>query len=125
MTDIDDLPEKCLHGNCFQLAYKFFDQNFTKGNYRLVHGMVSGQAELSNYRYIHAWIEDLDTDQVIDLTQSDAFQILPKDIYYLLGNIDSKELHTYDMLDVYHEVQLNPTYGPWDQVFIDKPYYKL
>lgn len=125
MTDINNLPERCLNGKCFQLAYQFIDHNFTKGNYRLVHGMVQGQAELASYRYVHAWVEDLDTNKVIDLTQSKAFQVLPKDIYYMLGHIELDELHIYDILDVYHHVQSNPTYGPWDQVFIDKPYYKL
>lgn len=120
-NDISD----CSHGNCFEVAYHFFDDNYSRGNFVLVHGYVSGQGKLSGLKYVHAWVEDTDHNLVYDLTQSNAFQILPKDIYYLLGNIDSEELRTYDILDVCHEVQLNPTYGPWDQVFIDKPYYKL
>lgn len=112
MSDINNLPEECLHGNCFQLAYQFMDHEFHEGNLRLVHGMVNGQGELKGWRYIHAWVEDLDSDMVIDLTQSKAFQVLPRDIYYKLGHINKNELKSYDIAGIYQEILTNSTYGP-------------
>lgn len=119
----NDLSE-CSHGNCFEVAYHFFDDNYSQGNFVLVHGYVSGQGKLSGFKYVHAWVEDTDHNLVYDLTQKDSYRILPMDFYYRIGKINTSDIIKYNHQQVLSEIQKNPVYGPWSDKF-NEPYYKV
>jgi len=91
-------------GHCYNDAYTFLLNNPT---YILVHGIVSGQAELKGLRFGHAWIE-FD----VSVYDPNTCKYYPRNIYYALGEI----YHTvkYTIKEANLQALLSNHTGPWD-----------
>lgn len=111
-VDLDDIPEENKHGNCYVVAMNTFIEK--PYQYKLVHGIVTGQGAIEGIQYGHAWVEDGDT--VIDNTVG---RKIPKDVYYAIGNIDY--VHRYNLSEVAKMVDKYETYGPWDKKILQYP----
>ena len=108
-------------GDCFDSSFEFMVENsiFNKiENLKLVHGVVSGQGDLSGYRYTHAWCED--DDYVYDNSNGRNLKI-PKMLYYAIGNINPKQGKYYNTEQFRRMVSHHKTKGPWE---IENKYYK-
>ena len=104
-------------GDCFRTAYRTFMELNYDGNYRLVHAMIDGQGPVKGLRFVHAWVEDLDNQVVIDNTLPEDRRILPIRFYYHIAHVDLKELEGYSMDQVLDYSIKDQTYGPWNDKF--------
>jgi hypothetical protein len=99
-------------GDCFTAAVNYMIENgHGNKNLRVVHGMVAGQGSLHGWEFTHAWCED--GDKVIDNSNGNDMTI-PKQLYYLIGNIKSKDCKYYDMDDVFEQIDKYGVTGPWE-----------
>lgn len=107
-------------GNCYQAAGdfaigKFFAPNIDFiGEPYIVHAEVRGQGQLEGIRYGHAWVED--DENVYDHSNGREIK-LPKEIYYLLGDIktdDPKKYRKYTFAEARKKMLDTGTYGCWD-----------
>ena len=107
-------------GNCYQAAADFAIGKFFAphidfiGEPYIVHAEVKGQGKLEGIRYGHAWVED--DENVYD--HSNGIEIkLPKQIYYLLGDIktdDPKKYRKYTFAEARKKMLDTGIYGSWD-----------
>ena len=115
-VNLDDIPDANKGGNCYQVAFDcLMDLGSNDDNVRLVHGVVTGQGAIEGIEYCHAWVED--GDEVIDGTMPPKYRILPKDIYYALGNVGITK--KYSRKQALAKALFTGHYGPWDKVFDD------
>lgn len=99
------------NGDCYEAAGRYMTDHMSK-SLVLVHGEVEGQGPLKGVRFGHAWIED--GDNVIEVANGNHL-VLPKLIYYSLGNIDwIKNYHKYDMKQFTSNLVKYGTWGPWN-----------
>ena len=104
-------------GRCFELTwdafFSFHDKTYKDG--LLVHGMVSGQGPLDGIRYAHAWIEM--GDLVYDVSRvgidRDEALIIPKVLYYAIGNIIDEQVVRYTRDEARKLSLEHETSGPW------------
>ena len=84
-------------GNCYEAAGRFLMNNCTGQSnceYTLVHAEVIGQGQLNGVPYGHAWVED-SQGRVHDYSNGRNL-IMPKEVYYLLGNVENRVVWTDD-----------------------------
>lgn len=107
-------------GNCYQAAGDFAIGKFFAphidfiGEPYIVHAEVKGQGQLEGIRYGHAWVED--DENVYDHSNGREIK-LPKQIYYLLGDIktdDPKKYRKYTFAEARKKMLDTGTYGCWD-----------
>lgn len=107
-------------GNCYQAAGDFAIGKFFApqidfiGEPYIVHAEVRGQGQLEGIRYGHAWVED--DENVYDHSNGREIR-LPKQIYYLLGDIktdDPKKYRKYTFAEARKKMLDTGTYGCWD-----------
>ncbi|MFY8161273.1 MAG: hypothetical protein ACOVNU_08070 [Candidatus Kapaibacteriota bacterium] len=80
----------------------------------LVHAEVKGQGKIEGLRYAHAWIED--DKNVYDFSNGREI-ILPKFIYYIIGDINThnpKKYMRYTFSEARNKMLETGTYGTWD-----------
>ena len=109
-------------GTCFVDAYEFLSKNINP-KYKLVHGLVIGQGPIEGVVYNHAWIEEGDT--VIDTSlkaQGRSTYKFPKEIYYAIGQINSKTIFRYSHKEMVKNILETENYGPWEKVLIKNKY---
>ncbi len=99
-------------GNCFDSSYDYIISNGRDNpDLVLVHGFVSGQGKLKGLRYAHGWCED--DDVVIDVSNGRDIH-LPKELYYIIGEIDPNECKYYSYKEVLEISHKHEHKGPWD-----------
>jgi len=108
-------------GDCYYMAGQFaMDNVFTPkkieyiGTPYLVHAEVRGQGKIEGIRYGHAWIED--DVNVYDFSNNREI-IIPKVVYYALGNIETsnpKKYVRYTFPEARQKMLKTGTYGCWD-----------
>lgn len=107
-------------GDCYVVALEFTMGFLSpyKGKYvgtpYIVHGEVQGQGQISNIRYGHAWVED--DANVYDFSNNRQM-IVPKMIYYMIGNInpdDPKKYRKYTFTEARRKSIETGIYGPWE-----------
>ena len=104
-------------GDCFSAAVNLLlVRNFPKDQGDLlVHALVHGRGSASGHRFPHAWVE---TKEGVAMDHSEGKNIdMPKEIYYVLGNINPEEkgaYETYTLAQVRKKVTQYKHYGPWD-----------
>jgi len=107
-------------GNCYQAAADFAIGKFFAphidfiGEPYIVHAEVKGQGKLEGIRYGHAWVED--DENVYDHSNGREIK-LPKQIYYLLGDIktdDPKKYRKYTFAEARKKMLDTGIYGSWD-----------
>jgi hypothetical protein len=101
-------------GDCFDAAFDFMQDNIISGNIpnlKLVHGFVSGQGELSGYRFTHAWCED--DENVYDYSNGKTVKIM-KMLYYGIGNINEYQGKYYNADEFRKMVSIHKNKGPWE-----------
>jgi len=107
-------------GNCYQAAADFAIGKFFAphidfiGKPYIVHAEVKGQGKLEGIRYGHAWVED--DENVYDHSNGREIK-LPKQIYYLLGDIktdDPKKYRKYTFAEARKKMLDTGIYGSWD-----------
>lgn len=104
-------------GDCFRISYRTFNKLWTNGNYRLVQGMINGQGPVEGLRFVHAWVEDLDKNLVIDNTLPEDKRSMPRGVYYYIAKVNPDELSRYDSRQVYEMASEFKTYGPWEDKY--------
>ena len=105
-------------GDCYYVAGKiamgdFKDIDFIGTPY-VVHAEVEGQGKISGIRYGHAWVED--DENVYDYSNGNEF-VLPKIIYYSIGNIKTnnpKKYRRYTFDQARLKMLETRNYGCWD-----------
>jgi hypothetical protein len=108
-------------GDCYRAAAdfcmgKWFAPNQIEfvGIPYLVHAEVKGQGMIEGIRYGHAWIED--DVNVYDFSNNREV-ILPKEIYYILGDVnttDPKKYQKYTFEEARAKMLETKHYGSWD-----------
>lgn len=105
-------------GDCYYVAGKiamgdFKDIDFIGTPY-VVHAEVEGQGKISGIKYGHAWVED--DENVYDYSNGNEF-VLPKIIYYSIGNIKTnnpKKYRRYTFDQARLKMLETRNYGCWD-----------
>lgn len=107
-------------GDCYEAAALYILDHRNDASLRLVHAEVAGQGPLEGLTLGHGWVEDTETDTVIDNSNGRNIR-MPRMLYYAVGKIDEiNNIHQYtfeEMRDrVLGEVDCRNkgTYGPWD-----------
>jgi hypothetical protein len=107
-------------GDCFVVAYrlitepassdiiKFLSQSYTP---RLAHGWPIGRGKIAGYRFPHAWAEY--GPVVVDFS-NDLNVVLPREVYYQLGNLTYDEVIHYNAEEAKLAALTSGTYGPWE-----------
>jgi len=98
-------------GDCYQAAGRLIMNFIGDENHILVHGMVNGQGMLESKRYGHAWVEY--KNKVLDHSNGRKLEI-PKDAYYAIGRINSKECKYYDPGKAAGWMLKEKHWGPWE-----------
>ena len=100
--------------DCYQAAGRFLMDKWAGGcehEFTLVHGIVTGQGEIAGVRYGHAWVED-EKELVYDYS-NDREIILPKMLYYAIGQVSNTVHYTID--EVRGLVVETGIWGAWDE----------
>jgi ADP-Ribosyltransferase in polyvalent proteins/Family of unknown function (DUF5824) len=100
-------------GNRFK--HLFGDNNITYiGTPYLVHAEVRGQGKVANIRFGHAWVED--DENIYDYSNGNQF-VMPKEIYYAIGDIDNQnplKYQKYTFEEARRKMVTTRHYGEWD-----------
>ncbi len=122
ITDLplfEAIPKANKNGDCYEVAYKYFNSKASNKKLRLVHGLVRGQGALEGIIYNHAWVED--GNKIIDMTLDKKVQkSLPKVLYYAIGQI--KVTYEYTYSEHIEKVNEYGTYGPWEKKLLSNKY---
>lgn len=107
---------KKAKGDCYYSAAQFVmnDNKTYIGTPYLVHAEVRGQGKIANIRYGHAWIED--DENIYDYSNGNKF-VMPKEIYYAIGDIDNKnplKYQKYTFQEAIRKMVMIEHYGEWD-----------
>lgn len=104
------LYESSNLGDCFESNAKYA---LDHPDVLLCHGIPTGQegSEIEGVRFSHAWTEK--GNEVTDVSNGRHIT-LPKQIYYLLGKINPKEVVKYDYQKLIRKLDKNSHWGPWD-----------
>lgn len=117
-------------GDCFQISANLlidyeYSPEWAKEKYKLppfafigkpvlVHGEVSGKGKLSGIRFSHAWVED---DHFVYDFSLGKKAILPKELYYRLGEVDKhspNKYRRYNAEEAQQRMEDTGIYGHWD-----------
>ena len=79
----------------------------------VVHAQVMGQGEIENLKYGHAWVED---DIFVYDFSNGRELILPKELYYTLGNIvkEKPKYFKYTFNEAVNKMLETGHYGSWE-----------
>lgn len=120
-------------GNCFSSAVDRMMgvSDADAERYRLVHGVVAGQAQLEGKRFDHAWVERRDDDDraigieglppemaenlrwtVLDNSNGNDIE-MPRIVYYGIGNITEGDVVRYTRDEMMLQLAQTRNYGPW------------
>ncbi|KKN93778.1 hypothetical protein LCGC14_0196110 [marine sediment metagenome] len=110
-------------GNCFQNGFRYLLSSEGNEKMFLVHGMVSGQKELTEVRYHHCWIEYCEKVQgynlwmVLDPSQDMKNPyIIPRDYYYKVAEVIETNLKRYGRIDALILSVKQLHYGNWEEL---------
>lgn len=97
-------------GDCYKVAgLACFDHGLRKDDsFRVVHGDVDGQGDLSGVRFGHAWIEV--GDVVFDASNGKA-TVMRSEQYYEIGGIQTPTKYTRE--EAIGNMSRTKTFGPW------------
>lgn len=96
-------------GDCFVVTGEAFLglKEEERARVRLVHGRP--RLTVSPFiKYGHAWLEDG------DLVYDPSGRVIPRDLYYAVGEIDPAECVRYSYTDFVTKMVVHKTWGPWD-----------
>lgn len=107
-------------GDCFEAAiFKARELADTYEDVRVVHGVPLGTGgEAEGLRFPHAWVEftqmigDFPVEFVADFSNGNEV-IIPKQMYYQIGNIDPDFNKSFDVDEVERLIDENGHAGPW------------
>jgi len=118
------LDKKATGGQCYKLAYQYFDKNRHRDpDMLLVHGLIKGQGPLEGKKIDHAWVES--EGLVYDFTLPKDYQVLPIEVYYRLARLDVRDLIKYKSAQVYKMASQYGTYGPWDDTLLKHKIFSI
>lgn len=101
-------------GNCYEANAKHLMDLKLAGkttDMLLVHGKADGQGSLQGMRIEHCWL--LDGDTVYDYSNVKEI-VMPKIIYYGIGNIIEEECLLYTQRQVQECIVKYGHWGPWE-----------
>jgi hypothetical protein len=116
-NDIFAKGGKTKGGDCYLKAGSFCllpNMHEFIGEPYLVHAEVRGQGKIEGLRYGHAWVED--DENVYDYSNGRQI-VMPKQIYYLLGDIKTdnpKKYQRYSFPEARAKMLKTKHYGSWD-----------
>ena len=106
---------KITGGDCYESAGRFITNaifmNNAPNNLMLVHGIVSGQGDLSGVEFGHAWIEE--GNMVLDYSNGKEIE-MPKQLYYKIGKINPNKTYRYNVEETRKKILESGHWGPWD-----------
>jgi hypothetical protein len=107
-----------INGDCYlttgRIALGLFPKDIKfKGTPYVVHSEVSGQGDILNLRFGHAWIED---DEMVYEYSNGRNISLPKELYYSLGKVWKKapKYYRYTFEEARKKMLETEHYGSWD-----------
>ncbi|MET2951284.1 hypothetical protein ABXV18_24690 [Vibrio owensii] len=115
------IPKENKHGDCFEIHLKLLP---LQPEYKLVHGIVTGQGPIEGIKLCHCWIERTtatpfgDVVMVMDFSNGNSHTMSAK-TYYKIGEIDPDSIVRYDPLEARGLADIHGHYGPWHQLPID------
>jgi hypothetical protein len=101
-------------GDCYEAAGRYMMDNCMVQpacGMKLVHAEVTGQGPIKGLKYGHAFVLD-DRGTVIDRSNGRNV-VMPKEVYYLLGQIGSNA-HEYTWDEARQKMLEFEHWGPWD-----------
>lgn len=104
-------------GDCFESAVStLFDELKPKygDKAKICQGVPMGQGPIEGIRFDHAWCEvEIDDDvMVVDTSNGRRIEI-PQKVYYIIGKIDSADVHRYTAREALKKMNETGVYGPW------------
>lgn len=106
------IPKTAMGGDCYAAAgHYLMDNQYKNPKLLLVHGEATGQGPIAGIKHGHAWIED--GENVIEVSMGRHF-VLPKELYYAVGNIDESKVFKYTPEAMRRKVLAAKHWGPWD-----------
>ena len=98
-------------GDCYENSVKFFLKAKDK-DLVLVQGLVTGTGGMvGGKKFGHSWLEDEHT--VTDVSKNFTL-IIPKLVYYSLGQIQENEIKRYTYSEMMGMLEKYNVYGPWE-----------
>ncbi|MHA1662240.1 MAG: hypothetical protein ACTSVR_03180 [Candidatus Thorarchaeota archaeon] len=121
------MDEALKLGDCFPTVGHFAMDLKISGKpldeWRVVHGIVVGQAEILGLKYTHAWMElgrDWQYRLVFDYSNNHDINILAQD-YYSIGQIKPDMVRRYTIDEARKLMFDTGEFGPWDPLFEEYP----
>ncbi len=122
MTKTKKDPKIKARGNCYQAAAELLMYSAIlkrkkidfEGKPYLVHAEVSGKGPLEGIRFGHGWVED---DEFVYDFSNNIERVVPKQVYYLLGQVDTsdpKKYRRYSPEQAREKLLTTQHYGCWD-----------
>jgi hypothetical protein len=105
-------------GDCYSSAVSTAEALSRSGvqNVRVVHGIPLGTGgEAEGIRYPHAWVEaTINGEEMVIDNSNGGNYVLPKELYYLIGNIEEDVTRRYSYQEAQNQMTENGHYGPWE-----------
>lgn len=114
------VPNENKGGNCYKKAFDYF-MSHRSNSIVLCHGVVTGQGAIDGIKYNHAWVEELNSQKVIDNTMPPKYREMDRYLYYLLGRVSEDLVYQYSIEDVQAKIEEFGTYGPWEKDLLIYP----
>lgn len=112
-TIVETSKSKSKLGDCYESAVKHM-MKLGGGDFKLVHAEVAGQGPLSGLTYGHAFVLDIENDEVLD-NSNGRHIVLPKQFYYKEGHIDEiNNIFEYSFEEMCEKLLTFRHYGPWE-----------
>ena len=110
-------------GDCYETTGHFaMDLKMSKkplDDWRLVHGVVTGEGQIEGVEFTHSWMElgkDWDYRLVFDYSNDRDISMLATD-YYMRGQIKQSKVRRYAIKEALKLMVKNGHFGPWDEFF--------
>ncbi len=100
-------------GNCYINAINYVNNN-RHNNFKIVHGIVTGQGKIKGYKIVHAWVEDENSCYDHNAATNNVEKI-PKETYYTMANVKLISIRKYTLQEVYDLIEKTNHAGPWDK----------
>lgn len=106
-----------FNGTCFEDHFILLHANsgLERAGFHFAHAMVRGSpgTPVEGWRFAHAFLINESTGAVINVNRAGELQIVPKDLYFKLGEVDPDTLRTYTLDEACRMAVSREHYGPW------------
>lgn len=102
-------------GDCYVVAAKLVAMESVFPTYLVCHGEATGRGKIAGRRFGHAWIEGElgEMGQVVFDFSNGGNHIVPRDVYYAMGEIDPVTVRKYTDKEALKLMLRTGHFGPW------------